>query len=417
MPAKHNHGFIARADGPGLLPAAERQARLRAGVNPYEIGPALEGNSPLFLGREQVFNDLLGNLRRPGKPPNISLLGERRIGKSSLLHQLIAALEREPGLITLFGDAQHFQRSEAGEFFRHIREALESVLPGQQQGGSDYAGLRDFISGLNCRVLLILDEFEYFADNPKLDMEFFAHLRALGNDPACPLGYVLASRATLKDICGRHDHVHASNFWGIFGHEHILGLLDLQAARDLVRMPLERTLNKSISVEQADKLLRWSGHHPALIQIMMNRLWSARSGGFEPDKNAIRADLHRYLRLFWEARDASEKTLLCALAAGKKLKNDQTRLDLIRRGLLTQDGRLFCRSFENLIRGEWQTECPRRSLDERLDRTSEDITRAGSIIKKQKNAFQGFLELIRETSRAIRGLDGEPAAKKDEEEK
>ncbi|MCP4695543.1 MAG: hypothetical protein GY862_01655 [Gammaproteobacteria bacterium] len=37
--------------------------------------------------------------------------------------------------------------------------------------------------------------------HPNLDMEFFARLRALGNDTACPLGYFICTRQSRDPEC------------------------------------------------------------------------------------------------------------------------------------------------------------------------------------------------------------------------
>ena len=87
--------FIAQlgnSQNQGLLSLDERLATLPINPNPYITGASLPPNSPLFFGRQRELHDILSVLRRPDKPSSVSILGERRIGKSSLLNQVFQAL-------------------------------------------------------------------------------------------------------------------------------------------------------------------------------------------------------------------------------------------------------------------------------------------------------------------------------------
>ena len=97
----HNYGDfkaqLGKRDHEGFLPHDERLKRIQPKQNPYVVGSALRGNSPVFYGRAQTLHEILGILRGPSKPGCISLLGERRIGKSSLLNQAYQSLSAEEG--------------------------------------------------------------------------------------------------------------------------------------------------------------------------------------------------------------------------------------------------------------------------------------------------------------------------------
>lgn len=82
---------LGNPSAPGLLPLAQRLQTLPKNQNPYVPGTALVANSPVFFGREQLIHEISAGLRRP-KPDCISVLGVRRIGKSSLLNQVVAKL-------------------------------------------------------------------------------------------------------------------------------------------------------------------------------------------------------------------------------------------------------------------------------------------------------------------------------------
>jgi len=62
---------------------------------------ALPGNSPMFYGRVDELYSILGFLRHPDQSGNVSVVGERRIGKSSLLNQVCQALTVDANVITI----------------------------------------------------------------------------------------------------------------------------------------------------------------------------------------------------------------------------------------------------------------------------------------------------------------------------
>lgn len=103
---------------PGLKTLEQRLAQIRPGENPYHSATALPADSPVFFGRRQEIHEICAELKK-SKPAHVSLMGERRMGKSSLLNQVIKALEKTDKLITITGNAQHWnQAGQPGAFFR-----------------------------------------------------------------------------------------------------------------------------------------------------------------------------------------------------------------------------------------------------------------------------------------------------------
>ena len=76
------------------VPARERAENL---ANPYVVGRPLTGASAsLYVGREDVFAWLAENLDVVGPPNALLLYGERRIGKTSTLYQLVEGPRGRP---------------------------------------------------------------------------------------------------------------------------------------------------------------------------------------------------------------------------------------------------------------------------------------------------------------------------------
>ena len=154
---------LGHPENPGLLNQEARLARIRPGRNPYVTGTALPGNSPVFFGRAQILHEILSVLRRPDKPGCVSLLGERRIGKSSLLNQIYQALEQESDLVSIHATAQNWNQKSQQNFFAQLQQVIARAI-GQavQDPVRDYPDFRDFILALaqdhRFRFVLILDD-------------------------------------------------------------------------------------------------------------------------------------------------------------------------------------------------------------------------------------------------------------------
>lgn len=176
--------FAGSSKNQGFLPLEDRLKSIESNRNPYEDGTQLQANSPLFFGREQVMHEILGAFRKPGKPGCVSLLGESRIGKSSLLNQVCQALRKEDCLVTIYADAQNWGRIKPQNFYSDIWRSLcgELKIP-QRSDVNTFESFRDFIRELakNFRFVLIMDEFGEMAANKYLGKTFFGNLRHLGS--------------------------------------------------------------------------------------------------------------------------------------------------------------------------------------------------------------------------------------------
>ena len=98
--------------------------------NPYVAGTPLEAGSPLFFGREDLFNFIGENLNAAHRN-NLVLIGQRRTGKSSLLKQL--PLRLGEGYIPVYLDGQSIALDPGmAAFFSHL--ALEIGLALEERG-------------------------------------------------------------------------------------------------------------------------------------------------------------------------------------------------------------------------------------------------------------------------------------------
>lgn len=346
-------------NNPGLLTQEQRLAALQLGQNPYVTGPALPGNSPVFFGRAQLLHGILGNLRKPDRPGSVSVLGERRIGKSSLLNQIFTALAQEPGLVCIHATAQNWNQSSQQAFYAALQQSISNAVGlAAYAPVPDYPAFRDFIGELarqyGYRFVLIIDEFEVMAGNPNFDTTFFFNLRALADSPGYRFGYLVSSRRPLKDLCREHK-IDASSFWNIFGAVHRVGLLEPAEAQALLSLPFQRTLPQA-TCPSAEVIFPLTGCHPLLLQLAANHYWIAVDGGFtlaDDDESLVLA-IRNYLEDFWFQRNREQLSLLIRAAAGCELKPSPQLMELTQHGLLVKDpdnGRYspFCKEFRRVI--------------------------------------------------------------------
>ena len=396
--------FIAQlgnAQHQGLLSLEARLATLPIGQNPYMTGASLPPNSPLFFGRQRELHDILSVLRQPNKPASVSILGERRIGKSSLLNQIFQALNKEEQLCALLASAQNFGQLTEQSFFKSLKHSIAKLLNQNLDENVvvNYEDLRDFIQMLakqGYRFVILIDEFEKMTSNSNFNSDFFGNLRALGDSSECRLGYVISSRRGLQDLCRSHK-IEESSFWNIFGTQKILGLLDEKDAKDLLITPLQKTLARQL--KEPDEF--WNnakittGCHPLLIQLTAAQYWNAKQGNFEFNMIEVKMNLRRYMEDWFYQRslESQQQWLLLVQAAGdKKIEETVLFYDLYSRGLLLKDGKPFCPYFAKVIQEECEKNS-KKSFTEYLSDITKGLKGGVEIIGELWGIFKKASEL------------------------
>ncbi|HIE01026.1 MAG TPA: ATP-binding protein [Thiotrichaceae bacterium] len=340
---------LGNPQNPGLLSKEQRLAQIQAGQNPYVCGPSLRGNSAVFYGRGRELGGILGVLGNPEKPGSVSILGERRIGKSSLLNQIYQMLSAADNVVTINTTMQNWRIDSQATFFTQLHQTISEALQIDSDSIDDYSGFREFICDFakkGYRFVLMIDEFDKMTDNAYFNAEFFSNMRALGERHEYQFAYVLSSYAPLSDIC--HDGgIQESKFWNIFGTCHILGLLAKKEAEQLIQEPMRQTLERDF--EQTTEILRYTGYHPAFIQIVASEYWNAHYFDYAADRDAIQQTLYNYYQDLWQHRSQTERELLLKIAQHEIPQDNAILMTLRQRGLLTQENQLFAPFFQQWL--------------------------------------------------------------------
>ncbi len=337
--------------------------------NPYNWRRRLDRDSDMFFGREKENRRMMDMLS--GKRPQcISLVGERRIGKSSLAYRVCQQLENQNGVLAVYIDCDEMdeQCDSTGAFYqllnRHFQEALKTNKNSRQRLGvtadkpiESYRDFKRFLTTASQKevaVLVFLDEFEHLPDRPFADNSFFSNLRALGDSPAYPLAFITMSRTPLKELT--HGAIQSSCFYNIFETIYV-GLLDHKSIKALRSKGFQEE-GFHLTGEEHKKIAYYAGDYAFFNQVACSYLWDAKHYKEPPDWDGLEVKLLDYHETLWESRTRDEQVLLKKLL--KKNKTDDFGLkELKLRGLVTKAVDryyFFSGFFEELVKERLETE-------------------------------------------------------------
>jgi hypothetical protein len=279
------------SDGPAFTPAPPRSPTASLPDCPFIAGPMIR-DPRLFVGRKAELRTLARRLEG-AQPTSINVVGERRIGKSSLLYHFYQTWasrvrdSRSPVVIYLSLQAAQAQTEDG--FYRALLSRLAQHLTAQrhqalrhalQNSSADRAGFATAMRQCGyaeLRPVFCLDEFEALLKRPnRFGDDFYDALRALMD--VCPVMFVVASRRPLQVY--RRQHKLTSPF---FNQAHTLVLRGLteDEADDLVRLPASTVpgAQPALGLEERRLARRWAGRHPCLLQLAADALWQAQEEG------------------------------------------------------------------------------------------------------------------------------------------
>ena len=301
-----------------------------------------------FYGRNSEVDQILGLLRNG---QSVSLIGPRRIGKSSMLLQLGRVEAREklnlqpPNALFVLIDCQEFGGSSSEELYEALftglldaAEEAEIEIDVNQQSPGTYRALDRAlhqISRKDVSVVVLLDEFELLAANEHLTPYFFARLRGLTTKYG--LAYITASQRPLFAITAEEE-ILSSPFFNIFVTLP-LGLFSREEAEYMVNGRLASS-QFDFSEELIDYLIYLVGPHPFFLHIAAYHAYQALANGNPLSTkeemvqldSPIEVEAHSHLNYLWYNLSAEEQYAL-AIAEGPI---DSLRL-LEQQCLLAQD--------------------------------------------------------------------------------
>ncbi len=278
-----------------------------------------------FYGREAEIAEILSLLRNG---QSVSIIGPRRIGKSSLLMHLCRPATRVPLDLappkTLFVliDCQELGGCPPEEvyeaFFYGLQDAAEAINIDLQPRGEigTYRNVDRAINQVSqneTSVVLLLDEFELLAANEQLTPHFFARLRGLTTKYG--LAYITASQRPLYAITA-DEKVLSSPFFNIFVTIS-LGLFSDADAHQLINNRLIGT-DIECSAAQRQYLIDLVGTHPFFLHVAGYHLFQLLEQGEQLDTPeqlsvidaAVEIESESHLHYLWNNLTADEQYAL-----------------------------------------------------------------------------------------------------------
>lgn len=360
-------------------------------TNPFTFGNPIR-DPARFYGRKQEIHQIVSRLLSSAHE-STSVVGERRIGKTSLLYYLsnpeaAAGLGLSPDRYALvYIDFQGLTDITPQRFWQRVLDKMARAVADQEltvtiqalQGRPrfDLFDLEDLFEAIGDRglnVVLCLDEFEYVTLNPNFGADFFGGLRALAIHQ--PLALVPATRRELVDLC-HSEEIKGSPFFNIFANV-VLRPFTRQEADELMEGYVGGT-DMAFTPEEKELLFALAGRHPCFVQMAGYYLVEGKTQGLSSDalegfvttKFDQQATPH-YSYLWSHCSESEKITLLSILALRRQepskktipnlenlsLLHPRARLDVVslaKRGLLDEsDGcyMLFSPSFERWISRE-----------------------------------------------------------------
>jgi tRNA A-37 threonylcarbamoyl transferase component Bud32 len=318
--------------------------------NPYIFrGPVHD--PAMFFGRKHELNEIAAFLRGN---QSISIVGARKIGKTSLMfHLMRPAIWPELGLgeDLLFayldcevlgeGDHQEILAQFAAEIAAALDERALSPEPTLEKAIDQPSRLsfERAIRKLNqrgLRVILLLDEFERLSHNANLDVNFFNALRSAAG--RYRLAFVTGSARPLIQLTysGKSQEILSSPFFNIFA-PHFLGLMPEGEARRLIREPAQAA-GSQLPPETEDFIYDLVGGHPLSLQVACFHAMDTPDDLAEIERQTM-IELTPHFQYYWQNLTPEEQSTLRQLSnvADRAISDTTLRgilRDLVQKSLL-----------------------------------------------------------------------------------
>jgi len=259
-------------------------------TNPFSDAKGKIEDISRFVGRKDELNAIASRMKGV-QPTSINIVGDKDIGKSSLLHYFVLTweqrvLDNTSRYVVIYLALRGVDCQTETDFYEAVAEGLLSQVPLWQlklqnpwkskplnrQAFSD--AVKEWKQQGKLPVLC-LDDFESLLKYPdKFDNGFYDNLRSLMDSNALML--VVASRKQL-DVYA-NDYHFGSSFFNI-GHTIYLKELTTDEAIELSRLPTRSSNGAALSVDEQSHAQQWGDRYPYKLQLAGYYLWEARQQG------------------------------------------------------------------------------------------------------------------------------------------
>ncbi len=291
-----------------------------------------------------------------------SIVGERKLGKSSLLTAVSrpATMERyglDPArTIFLYIDLEGMASAQREDFWIELLDRLSAALPPEADdlchrvetlldaGELRFTTVRRLLRRIrdgNLELVLALDEFEGLASNSNFEPDFYGELRSLAGELG--IVYLTASKRGLYDLTYHHTDTLSSPFFNIFS-EIALGLMPEDEARNLLENLSQKGHGPGFCEEEVELGLELAGPHPFFLQIAGYHLYELPGRGepqipdaYERAARRFTAEAEDHYRYLWSQLSLEEQQAILS----PNMSKESLRRTLLGKALIRQEGERF----------------------------------------------------------------------------
>jgi hypothetical protein len=288
--------------------------------NPYKTGGWVSG--PDHYGRQALLAHILES-----DNDAVWVVGNRRMGKTSLLRQLEFLTADNPTYVPLYWDMQGSTTMQ--ELTAELIYAIEDEEKRFRNLLGDFGSLQDKDAigilrllrrnarSANKRLLLLCDEAEALLKLAENESDSLARLRRVFQS-ANGLRVVLTSTKVLSRINALNAQWETSPFLFGFGLRN-LTRLDDESTRALIQQSQD-PVSVEVSTDQAAQIADLTGNHPLLTQILCSRLFQD-TGVLRPltqEDLSLDAQLKDFFQNDFRWLSPGERQVLLSITTGQR---------------------------------------------------------------------------------------------------
>jgi len=356
-----------KADNKPAQAVAAPQPTATSLQNPY-LNRKMLRDSRSFFGRRREISTIYGRIGA-SRPQSVSIVGERRIGKSSLMYYINDPDNRRAWLrdheryTFIFMDFQEKRSVPLSGFFASLFEALsqETGTPLDELPEPGYNGFKKVCEDFdrrNRKLILLFDEFESITKNKNFDPEFFSFLRSAANN--YNVAYITSSVKNLQELCYNRE-ISDSPFFNIFSNLNLSAFSE-EEALEFVSQP-SRQAGHPLE-EHFETVVDLAGYFPFYMAIACSVLFEFDFSLAVPSKTVFEnvedlflEEAGMHFQFILRSLGPDEIETCRKIISGENL-GDLDRYsarNLFKRGYLLESGdppelRLFSRVLERMIR-------------------------------------------------------------------
>tara|TARA_Y100000310_G_scaffold268793_1_gene281578 strand:+ start:10876 stop:12576 length:1701 start_codon:yes stop_codon:yes gene_type:complete len=332
-------------------------------------------NPKEFYGRKEQFEVVYRELLKLSGASSIEIIGERRIGKTSLLKMIskpkflkLNGLYYSNFIFILF-DMQGSEMLTPKEFRCQMISLIKDDLESRNQEKYDKTikfidkiekstEIRQFdferickeLKKLNIKLVILFDEFDSLEKHSELNVDFFDALRRI--QTANYVLYITASTKRINQFVP--TQIATSSFFSYFDRVYI-GLLEKDEAKDLV-ISESKKIKVELENEELEFILNYAGTHPVLLKIVTYYFIKNRKD-FNNKINIIKKEIIKEAKEIidpqWDRLDTKKQLIILSVLKEERINENliEEIQDLKERGFLIEKDklRLFSKLFEEII--------------------------------------------------------------------